>query len=55
MFEILSAIGLTASASFVIGFLAHAMSETFARAPDGRGRSHRLVRARARDRRERRP
>src|SRR6478609_7609665 len=28
MFEILSAIGLTASASFVIGFLAHAMSNT---------------------------
>ena len=44
MFEILSTIGLTASASIVIGFLAYAMARDAARAPDGRRRSHRLVR-----------
>ena len=41
MFDILATIGLTASASLVIGFLAYAMAES-PRAPEGRRRSHAL-------------
>ena len=46
MLEILSTIGLTASALIVIGFLSYAMAETPRAAARGRRRSRRLVRAR---------
>ena len=54
MLEVLSTIGLTASAAIVIGYLAYAMAETPRGRCHGRWRSHRLVRARAHDRRRRR-